>query len=436
MLTAQTIKNHHSDIFTFLHGDLESAAANCHVPEQAQRHSLVYVSDAAQLAEARRHKPAILIVHAKMADRLCQRAGRGQLLLLGQEHFHGHGSSAEILRPQSATASRNGASAIRPRWCIRDAIIGEGVFLGPYCVIGARRQHRRRLHDRRSRGRRERRQDRRAHACCIHMFSWAPAASSARTARSIRIPASAATASATRWIADGRPRKISHLGNVNIGDGVEIGSNCAIDRATLTSTYIRSGTKLDNICHIAHNCDLGENGFFTAGFMMGGSTKIGRQFVTGGNSVVTAHVTLGDNVVLSGTILGHQRCARCRRLRRLSAAAAEGGDEDRRQHRASQRDSPESQSRHEASASSRQDPQDDSPGDLTCSQRSTPSPAPLAALIVAMLCFQLGADAGQGIVPDRGRRRYGGAALGACRAHVVGRVAPWRMRLRPRARCA
>ena len=54
-------------------------------------------------------------------------------------------------------------------------------------------------------------------------------------------------------------------------------SNCAIDRATLESTFVRSGTKLDNICHIAHNCDLGENGFYTAGFMMGGSTKIGRQ---------------------------------------------------------------------------------------------------------------------------------------------------------------
>jgi NDP-sugar pyrophosphorylase family protein len=90
---------------------------------------------------------------------------------------------------------------------------------------------------------------------------------------------------------NGRRRKISHLGNVKIGDAVEIGSNCAVDRATLSSTYIRSGTKLDNFCHIAHNCDLGENGVFTAGFMMGGSTKIGRQFVTGGASVVTAHVT-------------------------------------------------------------------------------------------------------------------------------------------------
>jgi UDP-3-O-[3-hydroxymyristoyl] glucosamine N-acyltransferase len=100
--------------------------------------------------------------------------------------------------------------------------------------------------------------------------------------------------------ADGCPRKISHLGNVRIGENVEIGSNCAVDRATLTSTFIRSGTKIDNICHIAHNCDLGENGFYTAGFMMGGSTKIGRHFSTGGGTVVTSHVTLADNVALAG----------------------------------------------------------------------------------------------------------------------------------------
>jgi len=97
-----------------------------------------------------------------------------------------------------------------------------------------------------------------------------------------------------------RPQKIAHLGNVIIGDEVEIGSNCAIDRAKLTSTYIRSGTKLDNICHIAHNCDLGEDGFYTAGFMMAGSTTIGRRFMTGGNSVVSEHLTLADDVVLAG----------------------------------------------------------------------------------------------------------------------------------------
>jgi UDP-3-O-[3-hydroxymyristoyl] glucosamine N-acyltransferase len=100
--------------------------------------------------------------------------------------------------------------------------------------------------------------------------------------------------------ADRRPRKIPHLGNVSIGDEVEIGSNCAIDRAKLTSTFIRSGTKLDNVCHVAHNCDLGEDGLYTAGFMMAGSTTNGRRFMTGGNTVVSAHLTLADDVVLAG----------------------------------------------------------------------------------------------------------------------------------------
>jgi UDP-3-O-[3-hydroxymyristoyl] glucosamine N-acyltransferase len=180
-----------------------------------------------------------------------------------------------------------------------DATIGERVFLGPYCVIGARASigndcligaHTVIENDARI-----------GERTVLHPHVFVGAG--CRVGDDCEIHPHTSIGSDGFGYAvdpDGRPRKISHLGNVIIGEGVEIGSNCAVDRATLTSTYIRSGTKLDNICHIAHNCDLGENGFFTAGFMMGGSTKIGRQFVTGGNSVVTAHITLGDNVVLAG----------------------------------------------------------------------------------------------------------------------------------------
>src|SRR3974390_563316 len=68
MLSAQIIENRHSDIFAFLHGNLERVALHCRVPEEASPQSLVYVTNAAQLAEARRHKPSILIVHANIAD--------------------------------------------------------------------------------------------------------------------------------------------------------------------------------------------------------------------------------------------------------------------------------------------------------------------------------------------------------------------------------
>ena len=298
MLTAETIKNRHSDIFTFLHGNLETAASHCHVPEEALLGSLVYVSDAAQLAEARLHKPAILIVPSKMADCVSVPADAERCCFSVQSISMGMAVLLKYFDTKSNRftqwGERHPTAVVHP-----DATIGERSFLGPYCVIGANTRigsdcmigaHTvvecdARIGDR----------------TVLHPHVFVGAGS--RIGDGCEIHPHTSIGSDGFGYAvdpDGRPRKIPHLGNVQIGDAVEIGSNCAVDRATLTSTYIRSGTKLDNICHIAHNCDLGENGFFTAGFMMGGSTKIGRQFVTGGNSVVTAHITLGDNVVLAG----------------------------------------------------------------------------------------------------------------------------------------
>jgi len=94
--------------------------------------------------------------------------------------------------------------------------------------------------------------------------------------------------------------KIPQLGKVVIENNVEIGANCAIDRATLTVTRIKSGTKFDNFCHVAHNCELGENGLYAAGFFVAGSSKIGQRFMCGGNVVVTSHVELTDGVILAG----------------------------------------------------------------------------------------------------------------------------------------
>lgn len=94
--------------------------------------------------------------------------------------------------------------------------------------------------------------------------------------------------------------KIPQLGRVVLEDHVEIGANCAIDRATLTETRIRAGTKFDNLIHIAHNCDMGDNSLVTAGFMTAGSTKFGKQFMTGGQCASTGHITIADNVTLAG----------------------------------------------------------------------------------------------------------------------------------------
>ncbi|MDT8338514.1 MAG: UDP-3-O-(3-hydroxymyristoyl)glucosamine N-acyltransferase, partial [Sulfurimonas sp.] len=84
--------------------------------------------------------------------------------------------------------------------------------------------------------------------------------------------------------------KIYQNGNVIIEDDVEIGANCAIDRAVFNSTIIRRGVKLDNFIHIAHNCDIGEHSLFVAQTGVGGSTKLGRNCVVSGQSAFSDHL--------------------------------------------------------------------------------------------------------------------------------------------------
>lgn len=98
----------------------------------------------------------------------------------------------------------------------------------------------------------------------------------------------------------GHPTKIPQIGRVVLGDHVEIGANCAIDRAAISETRIGNGTKLDNLCHIAHNCTIGEDGLIAAGFMMAGSSHIGDRFMCGGDVVVADHITITDDVNLGG----------------------------------------------------------------------------------------------------------------------------------------
>ncbi len=86
--------------------------------------------------------------------------------------------------------------------------------------------------------------------------------------------------------------KIYQNGNVIIEDDVEIGANCAIDRAVFNSTRIKKGTKLDNFIHIAHNCEIGEYCIFVAQTGVGGSTKLGRNCVVSGQSAFSDHLEI------------------------------------------------------------------------------------------------------------------------------------------------
>jgi len=93
---------------------------------------------------------------------------------------------------------------------------------------------------------------------------------------------------------DGTYTKIEQIGNVIIEDNVEIGANTTVDSATMGSTIIRTGVKLDNLIQIGHNCEIGDNTVMAAQVGIAGSTIISRNCVFGGQAAVSGHITVGE----------------------------------------------------------------------------------------------------------------------------------------------
>ncbi len=94
--------------------------------------------------------------------------------------------------------------------------------------------------------------------------------------------------------------KVAQIGNVVIEDFVEIGANTCIDRATMGSTFIRQGVKMDNHIQIGHNVEIGENTVIAAQTGVSGSTKVGKNCIIGGQVGIIGHLTIGNNVKIAG----------------------------------------------------------------------------------------------------------------------------------------
>ncbi|MEO6833310.1 MAG: UDP-3-O-(3-hydroxymyristoyl)glucosamine N-acyltransferase [Chitinophagaceae bacterium] len=93
--------------------------------------------------------------------------------------------------------------------------------------------------------------------------------------------------------------KVPQIGNVIIEDDVEIGANCAIDRATLGSTILRKGVKFDNLVHIAHNVEIGERSYLAAANVVAGSTKIGKRCMFSGQVGIVGHLHIADDTIVT-----------------------------------------------------------------------------------------------------------------------------------------
>ena len=108
---------------------------------------------------------------------------------------------------------------------------------------------------------------------------------------------------------DGTWEKIEHLGNVIIGNNVEIGACTTIDRAAMESTIIGNGVKIDNLCQLAPNVQIADNTVMAAQCGIAGSTKIGKNCILAGQVGIAGHLTIADNTTIGAQagIIGNIR---------------------------------------------------------------------------------------------------------------------------------
>ena len=99
---------------------------------------------------------------------------------------------------------------------------------------------------------------------------------------------------------NGKHIHVPQVGNVILEDDVEVGSSTTIDNATMGSTLVRRGTKIDNLVHLGHNVEIGEDCFIIAQVGIAGSTKCGNHVTFAGQTGCTGHITIGDNVTFAG----------------------------------------------------------------------------------------------------------------------------------------
>lgn len=170
-------------------------------------------------------------------------------------------------------------AVLSPGVCVgADAVIGSQCVLGPNAVIG----HGVEIGDR-------------SHiaACAVVNF--------AKLGRGCRIGPGSVIGEAGFGLAPGPTGlvELPHFGRVVLGDNVRLGANCTIDRGMFGDTLLRDGVKLDNLCHIAHNVDVGEHTLMAAFAGISGSVKIGRGSQFGGRVGVVDHVNIGEGAKLA-----------------------------------------------------------------------------------------------------------------------------------------
>ncbi len=258
---------------------------------QARAGDVTYVAEASRLEEAKETEASALIVPVKLAD---QAALTGRSLLVAKDAklafaraiavFHSkpyksRGVSSDLVLGEN---SRIGSDcSIHPRVTIgRDSVVGDRVTLHPGVVIG----------DNCRIG------DDTVIFANVSVYDDTEIGARCRIHSGVVLGADGFSFTPDE---DGRQFKLLQVGRVVIEDDVEIGANCAVDRAGFGCTRIRRGAKFDNLIQIGHNVEIGENTVVAALAGFSGGTRVGRNCVIAGQIGTNQHITVGDGAIIT-----------------------------------------------------------------------------------------------------------------------------------------
>ncbi len=294
MITAEVLINLNSTLISFVSGNPEATAVNVMPPGNAEPVSLVFVSKKDQLDQALSELPTIIIAHKSLplpkdspitffsTDNIQLAMATVLPLFDGKMNRF---NQTEKIHP---TAIIHPNAQIGKNVCLGPYVfIGDNVKIGNYATVGAQTV----IEEGASVG------DHSILHPQVFLGAHCEIGSHCEIHPHTTIGSDGFAFVQTK---DGTHKKIPQIGRVTIGNNVEIGANCAIDRAALTETRIGHGSKFDNFCHVAHNVVIGENCVMAAGFIIAGSSIVGNNCMFGGKVAITDHVKVCDKVIVGG----------------------------------------------------------------------------------------------------------------------------------------
>lgn len=294
MIKANVLKNLNSPFLTYISGSADNIAVQVLPPEICNKDSLVFAGKKEQLDKALQGQASIIIGHSSLAipennnTTYFQTPSIQLAMSAVLPLFDGKMNKFNQVEKTHPTAVVHETAKIPNTVVIgANVFIGENVTIGEHCFIGANTVI-------------EAGANIGAHTI-LHPQVYIGYNCSIGEKCEIH-PHTTIGADGFSFATDkeGKQVKIPQIGTVIIGDRVELGANCAVDRAALTETRIGHGTKMDNFCHIAHNVIIGENCLMAAGFKVAGSSKIGNNCVFGGEAAVGDHIEITDRVMVAG----------------------------------------------------------------------------------------------------------------------------------------